>query len=129
MLRNEQHVPHRPRPLLPPGQRLADVDVACCYVSWAQYYSNAPQGVLQCWVDIMPPGDAKGFEPDDVALPPEAEFEVRVFFVLRCVTRHTRAERALSVPARAHNTIMASWLQLCPTDTGELACDRGFQYA
>lgn len=39
--------------------------------------SNAPQGVLQCWVDIMPPGDAKGFPLADVALPPDMEFEVR----------------------------------------------------
>lgn len=46
--------------------------------------SNAPQGVLQCWVDVMPPGDAKGFVPADVALPPEAEFEVG-FCVLRSV--------------------------------------------
>lgn len=38
--------------------------------------SNAPQGVLRCWVDIMPPGEAKAFPPDDVALPPPIEFEV-----------------------------------------------------
>lgn len=34
--------------------------------------------MLQCWVDIMPPGDAKGFPPADVALPPDIEFEVRL---------------------------------------------------
>lgn len=26
----------------------------------------------------MPPGEAKGFVPEDVALPPDAEFEVRL---------------------------------------------------
>lgn len=41
-------------------------------------YSNAPQGILQCWVDVMPAGDAKAFIPEDVALPPEAEFEVKL---------------------------------------------------
>lgn len=34
--------------------------------------------MLQCWVDIMPPGDAKGFPPADIALPPDVEFEVRL---------------------------------------------------
>lgn len=38
--------------------------------------SNATQGVLRCWVDIMSLGDAKGFGADDVALPPPVEFEV-----------------------------------------------------
>lgn len=44
--------------------------------------SNAPQGVLRCWLDIMPPGEAKAFLADDVALPPPTEFEV-----INCLTR------------------------------------------
>lgn len=38
--------------------------------------SNAPQGLIQTWVDIMPQGDAKAFPADDVALPPALKFEV-----------------------------------------------------
>ena len=40
--------------------------------------SNAPQGALQCWVDILPAGDANAFVQDDVSLPPTQEFEVRL---------------------------------------------------
>jgi hypothetical protein len=40
--------------------------------------SNNPQGVLQCWIDILRPGEATAFPPDDVALPPRQLFEVRV---------------------------------------------------
>lgn len=40
--------------------------------------SNNPQGILQCWVDILRPGEAAAFPPDDVTLPPKQMFEVRV---------------------------------------------------
>eukprot|EP00604_Paraphysomonas_vestita_P002816 CAMPEP_0174818892 /NCGR_PEP_ID=MMETSP1107-20130205/1828_1 /TAXON_ID=36770 /ORGANISM="Paraphysomonas vestita, Strain GFlagA" /LENGTH=1810 /DNA_ID=CAMNT_0016031457 /DNA_START=453 /DNA_END=5885 /DNA_ORIENTATION=- len=40
--------------------------------------SNNPQGILECWVDILRPGEASAFPPDDVALPPKQLFEVRV---------------------------------------------------
>ncbi|CAM9569100.1 unnamed protein product [Phaeothamnion confervicola] len=40
--------------------------------------SNAMQGAMQCWVDILPAGDAGGFPADDVALPPVQEFELRL---------------------------------------------------
>jgi hypothetical protein len=40
--------------------------------------SNNPQGILQCWVDILRPGEANAFPPDDVTLPPKQLFEVRV---------------------------------------------------
>lgn len=39
---------------------------------------GAPQGVLECWVDIMTPEIATAFEPDDVSLPAVQIFEVRV---------------------------------------------------
>jgi hypothetical protein len=39
---------------------------------------NMPQGVLECWLDIMKPEIASTFPPDDVALPPVQMFEVRV---------------------------------------------------
>ena len=42
--------------------------------------SALPQGNLECWVDILEPGEAAAFAPDDVALPPEQKFEVRVVF-------------------------------------------------
>lgn len=38
--------------------------------------SKAPQGFLKCWLDLLPPEDAKAFPPDDVALPPALDFEV-----------------------------------------------------
>lgn len=40
--------------------------------------SRAPQGIVECWVDIMTPEGAQVFEPDDVSLPPKQIFEVRV---------------------------------------------------
>jgi hypothetical protein len=40
--------------------------------------SNASQGVVECWLDIMTPGEANVFPPDDVALPPKQIFEVRL---------------------------------------------------
>ena len=40
--------------------------------------NHAPQGVLECWVDIMRPDTAAVFPPDDVSLPPKQIFEVRV---------------------------------------------------
>jgi hypothetical protein len=40
--------------------------------------SNNGQGVLQCWLDILTPGEANAFPPDDVALPPRQVFEMRV---------------------------------------------------
>ena len=40
--------------------------------------SNNAQGVLECWVDILRPGEASAFPPDDVTLPPKQLFEVRV---------------------------------------------------
>lgn len=39
---------------------------------------GSPQGVLECWVDIMTPEIANAFEPDDVSLPAIQIFEVRV---------------------------------------------------
>lgn len=39
---------------------------------------SAPQGVLECWVDILKPEVATTFPPDDVSLPPKQMFEVRV---------------------------------------------------
>lgn len=45
--------------------------------------SNAPQGLLQCWVDVMELGDSKAFEPEAVALPPAADFEVNVIVLER----------------------------------------------
>ena len=39
---------------------------------------SMPQGVLECWVDIMKPEIATTFPPDDVNLPPSQIFEVRV---------------------------------------------------
>jgi hypothetical protein len=40
--------------------------------------NKAPQGVIECWVDIMTPEVAGVFEPDDVSLPPVQVFEVRL---------------------------------------------------
>jgi hypothetical protein len=40
--------------------------------------SNASQGIVECWLDIMSPGEASVFAPDDVALPPTEVFEVRL---------------------------------------------------
>eukprot|EP00752_Nemacystus_decipiens_P012043 g10677.t1 len=42
--------------------------------------SLAPQGQLRCWLDIMSTEDARAFPPDDVSLPPNLDFEVRVVF-------------------------------------------------
>eukprot|EP01034_Spumella_vulgaris_P027083 gene27083-33756_t len=39
---------------------------------------SAPQGVVECWVDILRPEVASTFPPDDVSLPPKQMFEVRV---------------------------------------------------
>ncbi|EQC29479.1 hypothetical protein SDRG_12727 [Saprolegnia diclina VS20] len=40
--------------------------------------SRAPMGHLNLWVDILPPNDASLYAPDDIALPPPREFELRV---------------------------------------------------
>ncbi|OQS01372.1 hypothetical protein ACHHYP_01203 [Achlya hypogyna] len=40
--------------------------------------SAAPMGQLKLWVDILAPLDAASFTPDDIALPPPREFELRV---------------------------------------------------
>ncbi|CAN0230234.1 unnamed protein product, partial [Hapterophycus canaliculatus] len=42
--------------------------------------SLAPQGQLRCWVDVMSSDDARFFPPDDVSLPPNLDFEIRVVF-------------------------------------------------
>jgi hypothetical protein len=39
---------------------------------------SLPRGYIQIWVDILPPGDAVTFPPDDVSLPPTQMFEMRV---------------------------------------------------
>lgn len=40
--------------------------------------SNGPQGTIECWLDILTPGEAGAFPPDDVALPPKQMFELRI---------------------------------------------------
>jgi len=40
--------------------------------------STAPQGALQCWVDILKPSEASVFVADNVSLPPKMIYEVRV---------------------------------------------------
>lgn len=40
--------------------------------------NTAPQGIFQCWLDILEPDCANIFLPDDVSLPPTQMFEVRV---------------------------------------------------
>ena len=40
--------------------------------------NHLPQGVLECYLDILPPEIATAFPPDKVALPPNRLFEVRV---------------------------------------------------
>ena len=40
--------------------------------------SNASQGLVECWLDIMSPDEASGFPADDIALPPKEIFEVRL---------------------------------------------------
>mmetsp|Transcript_19079 Transcript_19079/g.72115 ORF Transcript_19079/g.72115 Transcript_19079/m.72115 type:complete len:2052 (-) Transcript_19079:79-6234(-) len=42
--------------------------------------TTAPQGNLECWVDIMGTGEAQAYPPDDISLPANQEFEVRVVF-------------------------------------------------
>ena len=37
-----------------------------------------PQGHLELWVDILEPGAALTYPPDDIALPPNKPFQVRV---------------------------------------------------
>ncbi|KAJ8599899.1 hypothetical protein CTAYLR_002819 [Chrysophaeum taylorii] len=39
---------------------------------------TAPQGTLECWVDILTPAEASTFPPDDVSLPPVLEAEIRL---------------------------------------------------
>eukprot|EP00752_Nemacystus_decipiens_P012046 g10680.t1 len=74
--------------------------------------SNAPQGVLQCWVDIMPPGDAKGFPPADVALPPDVEFEVRLV-IWKC-----KDVVAMDFASGLNDLFVKAWLEGCePQET------------
>ncbi|CAM9992524.1 unnamed protein product [Ectocarpus sp. 6 AP-2014] len=74
--------------------------------------SNAPQGMLQCWVDIMPPGDAKGFPPADVALPPDVEFEVRLV-IWKC-----KDVVAMDFASGLNDLFVKSWLEGCdPLET------------
>ena len=40
--------------------------------------STSGQGVVECWLDIMSPEEAQSFPPDEVALPPTQDFEVRL---------------------------------------------------
>jgi hypothetical protein len=40
--------------------------------------SKLPQGILECYLDIMTPEQAIAFAPDDVALPPKQIFQIRV---------------------------------------------------
>jgi hypothetical protein len=36
------------------------------------------QGILECWLDILPESDVAAFLPDDIELPPKQMFELRV---------------------------------------------------
>ena len=40
--------------------------------------SEAPQGILQTWIEIMDPKTAKARKPVDVRPPPREEFELRL---------------------------------------------------
>ena len=40
--------------------------------------SNASQGYVECWLDIMTPGEASTFLPDDISLQPNEMFEIRL---------------------------------------------------
>ncbi|CAM9280641.1 unnamed protein product [Ectocarpus sp. 8 AP-2014] len=68
--------------------------------------------MLQCWVDIMPPGDAKGFPPADVALPPDVEFEVRLV-IWKC-----KDVVAMDFASGLNDLFVKSWLEGCdPLET------------
>lgn len=59
---------------VPPRWSTKDLERRTLYVPT----SNASQGIVECWLDIMTPGEASAFPPDDVTLPPKQIFEVRL---------------------------------------------------
>ncbi|CAM9794895.1 unnamed protein product, partial [Chrysoparadoxa australica] len=74
--------------------------------------SNAAQGVVQCWVDIMPPADANAFVPEDVALPPSGMFEVRV------VIWHTKDVVSMDDLTGMNDLFVKAWVEGCdPQET------------
>ena len=42
------------------------------------YHNQSSQGQLRCWLDIMKIEEASSIPPDDIAIPPNEAFEVRV---------------------------------------------------
>ncbi|CAM9674905.1 unnamed protein product, partial [Phaeothamnion confervicola] len=72
----------------------------------------APRGVLECWVDIMTAGDASAFPPDDVALPPAADFEVRVV-IWKC-----KDVVAMDTLENMNDLFVKAWVEGCdPIET------------
>ncbi|CBN78812.1 conserved unknown protein [Ectocarpus siliculosus] len=76
--------------------------------------SLAPQGQLRCWLDIMSAEDARAFPPDDVSLPPNRDFEVRVVF-WKC-----KDVVAMDTVTEQNDLFVKSWVEGCDaqeTDT------------